>query len=249
MNSATLENDFPIESQTSVADKMALLQVRRLLNDKLGNYAYLEIGSFMGGSLTPFLRDSRCTAILSIDERNRQQPDERGITFDYVGITHQSMIDNLRDHGFDLKKLKTFDGSINDYPAANEKFDLVFIDGEHTDLACFRDFIYSCRLLKKDSVIVFHDSTIIYKALRIIQEYLTEAQEEFRFIKIKDSEVSCIFRSSLSAVKFEAYFQCEEDLDGFYQDAEKTVTSQLLKNRLDVNITIKLKDTPVQKAY
>jgi hypothetical protein len=249
MNAATLQSDFPIRSQTSDADKMALLQVRKILNDKLGNYTYLEIGSFMGGSLTPFLKDSRCSAILSVDERNRVQPDERGVKYDYAGITHQTMIDNLRDHGFDLKKLKTFDGSINDYPAANEKFDLVFVDGEHTDFACFGDFIYSHKLLKKDSVVVFHDSTLIYKALRIIQEYLTATQEQFRFIKVKDSEVSCIFRNSLSAVEFEAYFQCEEDLDGFYQNAEREVVSALLKNRLDVNVSIKLKDTPVEKAY
>ena len=249
MSSATLQDDFPIESQTSVADKMALLQVRRILNDSLGNYTYLEIGSFMGGSLTPFLKDSRCSAILSVDERNRQQPDERGVKFDYAGVTNQTMIDNLRDHGFDLKKLKTFDGSINNYPAADEKFDLVFVDGEHTDFACFRDFIHSHKLLKKDSVVVFHDSTIVYKALRIIQEYLSATQEKFRFIKVKDSEVSCIFRNSLSALKFESYFHCEEDLGGFYQNAENVLTTQLLKNRLDVNVSIKLKDMPVEKPY
>jgi hypothetical protein len=249
MSSPTLQDDFPIQSQTSDSDKMALLQVRRILNDNLGDYTYLEIGSFMGGSLTPFLKDSRCNAILSVDERNRQQPDERGVKFDYSGITQQTMIDNLKDHGFDVKKLRTFDGSINDYPAVNEKFDLVFIDGEHTDFACFRDFIHSNKLLKTDSVVVFHDSTLIYKALRIIQEYLIATQEKFRFIKVKDSDVSCVFRNSLSVVNFENYFQCEEDLDGFYQDAEKAVTTQLLKNRMDVNVTIKLKDTPVEKAY
>jgi hypothetical protein len=248
MTPATVQEEFPINSQTSMGDKIALLQVRKFLNENLGDYTYLEIGSFMGGSLTPFLKDSRCHSILSVDERNRVQPDERGIKYDYSGITHQTMIDNLKDHGFDVKKLRTFDGSINDYPVAGEKFDLIFIDGEHTDFACFRDFIHSHKLLREDSVVVFHDSTLIYKALRIIQEYLIATQERFRFIKVKDSDVSCIFRNSLSAVKLEKYFQCEEDLDAFYEAAENAVTAELIKNRVDVNVTINLKSMSVEKA-
>ena len=68
--------EFPINSQTSVTDRLALLQVRSLLQRTLPSYTYLEIGSFLGGSLTPFLRDPQCTRVLSIDERNRQQPPE-----------------------------------------------------------------------------------------------------------------------------------------------------------------------------
>src|ERR1700690_4369966 len=93
-----LADEFPIESQTSATDKLALLQVRNILRKTLATYDYLEIGSFLGGSLTPFLKDPQCRRILSVDERNRQQPDERGVKYDYSGITHQTMIDNLKRH-------------------------------------------------------------------------------------------------------------------------------------------------------
>ena len=69
-------NEFPINSQTSPTDKLSLLQIRDIFKKTLPTYSYLEIGSYLGGSLTPFLKDPQCSHILSIDERNRQQPDE-----------------------------------------------------------------------------------------------------------------------------------------------------------------------------
>jgi hypothetical protein len=244
-----LTDEFPIESQTSPSDKLALLQVRSILKRTVPSYNYLEIGSFMGGSLSPFLKDPQCRQILSIDERNRQQPDERGMKYDYSGITNQTMIDNLKNHGFDVRKLKTFDGSISEYQKAEDKFDLVFIDGEHTDFACFRDFIHSYRLLSENSVTVFHDSSLIYKSLRIIQEFLVATKERFRFVKVKDSDVSCIFRNSFSVLKLEEFFEIENDLGSFYQNSEIALLTAIMQNRLDVSINIKLKDTPTGKAY
>jgi Methyltransferase domain len=244
---ASLKDEYPIESQTSLTDKSALLQVRSILKKTVPSYKYLEIGSFMGGSLSPFLKDPQCSQILSVDERNRQQPDERGMKFDYSGITNQTMIDNLKNHGFDVRKLKTFDGSISEYQKAEDKFDLVFIDGEHTDFACFRDFIHSYRLLSENSVIVFHDSSLIYKSLRIIQEFLIATKERFRFIKVKDSDVSCIFRNSFSVLKLEGFFEIENDLSAFYQNSEVALLTAVIQNR--VEISFKLKDTPIGKAY
>ncbi len=245
----SLAGEFPIESQTSPTDKLALLQVRNILKRTLPAYDYLEIGSFLGGSLTPFLRDPQCRRILSVDERNRQQPDERGVKYDYSGITHQTMIDNLKNRGFDVGRLQTFDGSISGYHGSAGKFDAVFIDGEHTNFACFRDFIHGIKLLREDSVIVFHDSTLIYQALRIIQEYLVAAGERFRFVKVQDSEVSCIFRNSFSALKLEEFFKIENDLDGFYKQSEFALLSQVIKNRLEVNLNIQVKEMPTSRVY
>jgi predicted O-methyltransferase YrrM len=148
-----LANLFPISSQTSANDKLFLLGSMRLAH-KTGSYAYLEIGSFLGGSLTPFLMDPACKMVLSIDERGRVQPDERGISFDYSEITTQSMLDELNRRRIGTEKLRTFDGSINaltdNYTAA---FDVAFIDGEHTDEACFRDFLWTLPLMKSDAII------------------------------------------------------------------------------------------------
>ena len=45
---------FPIESQSSIRDKEFLLAAQRLMGDVAPCYDYLEIGSFLGGSLAPF---------------------------------------------------------------------------------------------------------------------------------------------------------------------------------------------------
>lgn len=74
---------------------------------KMRSYAYVEIGSFRGGSLTPFLMDRACSMVLSIDERGRVQPDERGIAYDYSEITTQSMLDELCCHDIQTDRLKT----------------------------------------------------------------------------------------------------------------------------------------------
>ena len=83
---ADIEHFFPVPSATSASDKLFLLGAMRLVREA-GAYRYLEIGSHLGGSLTPFLMDPTCEAVFSIDDRGRVQPDERGISFDYTGIT------------------------------------------------------------------------------------------------------------------------------------------------------------------
>jgi hypothetical protein len=244
-----LSDEFPIESQTSPTDKMVLLQARNILRKTLPSYTYLEIGSYLGGSLTPFLKDPQCLKILSIDERNRQQPDERGAKFDYSGITDQTMRDNLKKQGLDIRKLETFDGSISRYGESEARFDALFVDGEHTDFACFRDFIHGEKLLRENSIILFHDSSLIYKSLRIIQEYLLAANERFRFIKIRDSDMSCIFRNSFAALQLDELFPVEQDLEGFYRNAELALLAEVVRNRLDVSINVKVKDMPTSKAF
>ena len=246
-NIEDVQKEFPINSQTSVTDKIALLQVRQIMQRSLPSYAYLEIGSFLGGSLTPFLNDPRCERILSVDERNRQQSDERGVKYDYVGITHQTMIDNLLQQGFDLGKLTTFDGSIDAYRDAGLRFDLAFIDGEHTDFACFRDFIHARKLLKPDAVIAFHDSTLVYKSLRIIQEFLLASGERFKFVKVGNAEISCIFQNAFASLQPEEFFAVDLDLNAFYVNAEKVLLSSIVQNRLSINLS--WKDTPVTRAY
>jgi predicted O-methyltransferase YrrM len=81
------------------------------------------------------------------------------------------MIDNLKLLDLDLKKLEIFDKSIQHLPAFEKKYDLIFIDGEHTDNACFRDFLYSLKLVNDLGIILFHDSTIVYKGIQMCLIY------------------------------------------------------------------------------
>jgi hypothetical protein len=243
-----LKEEFPIEAQILPSDKLVLLQIRRILRG-IGTYTYCEIGSFLGGSLTPFLRDIQCRYILSVDERERAQPDERGARFDYAGITSQTMITNLISHGLETEKLETFDDSIDKLKDAKTKFDLMFIDGEHTDHACFRDFIHGKKFLSENSIIMFHDSDIIYKALRIIQEFLVATGSRFKFIKVKESAVSVIFLGDYSNPGFWEKFDVETDLDDYYARAENTLLEHLVRNRFTFVTNYALRDTLTVKAF
>lgn len=223
---------FPIESQSSDRDKEFLLSAKRLIDDVAPGYNYLEIGSFLGGSLAPFLGDPACASILSIDERGKTLPDERGALFDYAGITTQSMLDRLHQAGLATTKLTTHDGPIDTMPLPDRRFDLAFIDGEHTDQACFRDFLWALPMMKANSAILFHDSSLIYKAIRLIALYLRKEGRSFVFLKHGNSEMSAVFLGDLSRHDLGRYFEAGEDCDDFYASSEVTVLEHSIRNRV-----------------
>src|SRR4051812_12044666 len=72
-----------IPSQSTSDDKGSLLALQLAVRDAVGEYTYLEIGSYLGGSIQPHLLDPECRKIYSIDKRPRSQPDERGIDYIY----------------------------------------------------------------------------------------------------------------------------------------------------------------------
>jgi hypothetical protein len=245
--SIDLTTEFPIDSQTTNADKEVLLKIRTILK-KLPSYSYLEIGSYLGGSLTPFLKDNNCTKILSVDDRNLQLPDERGAIYDYSGIAHDNMILNLKSFGFDTTKIEVFDGSINEYINKNELYDFIFIDAEHTDWACFRDFIHSEKYFKEDCIIAFHDTQLIYKSIKIINELLISRGTKFKFFKINDSGISCLFLNKYADINIDEYFSIEHNLEQFYKMCEDKLLMELVSHRIEVvNQYFRIKPYPIFK--
>ena len=69
-----------------------MLKIMKFIGLKKNKYSYLEIGSLLGGSLTPFLRDKKCKKILSIDKRNQVLDDERHEKWSYKKIPCKLMI-------------------------------------------------------------------------------------------------------------------------------------------------------------
>jgi hypothetical protein len=230
MDKSLVLSEFPIKSQTSLQDKIVILKVISLFEF----YTYCEIGSFLGGSLTPHIKNEKCLNILSIDDRERAQPDERGVLYDYEGITSSSMIDNLKSVNLSIDKIETFDGSIQDLKNYNKQFDLIFIDGEHTDIACFRDFVYSLKLIKDSGIIMFHDSTIVYKGIQMILVYLESINLKYHFTKVKNSEMSLLF---LGEYNTDELF-VSENLEDFFNAAETYRIESLLSNRTKNNQVI-----------
>ena len=75
----------------------SLLGVHRAVMNKHGRFAYLEIGSHLGGSIQPYLLNSASLRIYSIDRRPSSQPDERerDCTVSYPENSTELMLHNL----------------------------------------------------------------------------------------------------------------------------------------------------------
>ena len=142
-----------VETQSNAKDRRSWLAVQRAVRQAKDSFVYLEIGSYLGGSLQQYLQDPRCRRIYSIDNRTR---DER-----HAENSEQAMLDNLRraaPGGTD--KLVCFASDARDvHPRAiDEAPDICFIDGEHTDRAVLSDFAFCLAVCAPDAAILFHDA-------------------------------------------------------------------------------------------
>ena len=159
-----------IATQTSIQDRRAMLGVHHAVIAKVGSFAYLEIGSHLGGSIQPYLVSPACTRIYSIDPRPLSQPDDRGEghVAHYPDNSTARMLDNLRaiDAGA-VDKITCFESDARDVDAAaiETKPTILFIDGEHTEEAVKSDFAFCRRHVAAGGVILFHDFPIIKEAI------------------------------------------------------------------------------------
>jgi hypothetical protein len=159
--------DF-VEAQLGPEDRRSLLALHTAWREAYRTFAYLEIGSHLGGSLQALVRDPACDAIVSIDLRPAAQPDERGQVYEYEANSTARMLDGLgRIPGADLVKLTTVDASTDALQptqmAVRPKACLV--DGEHTDAAALRDARFCRALVGDEGCIAFHDSQVVYRGL------------------------------------------------------------------------------------
>jgi len=167
---------FILDSQTDHNDKKMLLALQACVRTKVETYTYVEIGSWMGGTLVPHLMDTKCGRIISIDKRPAAQADERGCTWYYVSTSTRMMLDRLESHlpATALAKLETYDCDAQDLPdqGRSAKFDLAFIDGEHTNRAAFQDFISLLPLAQQNCIIAFHDANFVTDAICNVETLL-----------------------------------------------------------------------------
>jgi len=182
-----------------------------------GEFKYLEIGSYLGGSLAPLLIEEKCKAVLSIDDRGRILPDQRGQSFDYSAVTELDMIENLSKSGFPINKLKCFDGSIENYDfAVVDSFEFCFIDGEHTNEAVFRDFIYSIDHMNNNAAILFDDSNLVFDGIKNCKTYLDMKKVKYKIFHISDTRLILIVINDFIFLDF-SDLSTSEDITHFYQ--------------------------------
>ena len=172
-----------VESQTTAADRLSLLALQAACRERHAEYVYLEIGSYLGGSLQPYVIDPRCKLIISIDPRPQASPDERGYPSGYSGNSTEGMLRNLAGiPGAQLEKVHTIEASTSEVSPEEipARPNLCFSDAEHTDDAALRDARFCLSVMDGEGCIAFHDSQILYKALNAFVRELEESGIDFQ---------------------------------------------------------------------
>ena len=234
MNNKIIKKNFPINSQTSDIDKLVILNVIKVIKKNKKKFNYLEIGSFLGGSLTPFLSEKKCQLVMSIDKRKQKQDDERNEEWSYKNIDEKDMVNGLKKHGLNTSKLKTFNGDIKNFKT-KKKFDLSFIDGIHTDINTFSDFLNVLKLTTKDCIVLFHDSSIIFKSISMINLLLSNQKYKFKLAKFKNSEITGIFFKKYAQLNLNNLISPTEKFDRFCKTAGENLLLEQINNRLKIN--------------
>jgi hypothetical protein len=157
-----------VPTETTLLDRYSLLALYNACHEAFGSFAYLEIGSHLGGSLQVLLADERCTSITSIDSRPPSVQDAQVETIAYPENSTERMLKYLEFvPGGDLSKLRTIEASTEAVSPdeLEERPRLCFIDGEHTVEAALRDARFSRAAIGDDGVIAFHDRVVVRPAI------------------------------------------------------------------------------------
>lgn len=179
-----------ISTQATDRDQRSLRACREAVRRAAGRYAYLEIGSHLGGSLLPHVEDPACHFMWSIDPRPAAQPDARGMRFAYPNNSTAAMVERLATVDPHVRaRLRCLDAPTTDIdPAAiATPPELCFIDGEHTDAAVLDDYAFCRRVLAPHGLIVFHDAPVIYNALADIVRDLDTAGVSYSALALPDT--------------------------------------------------------------
>jgi hypothetical protein len=190
-----------ILSQTTEADRKSLLAVQRCVREGQ-EYVYLEIGSYLGGSIQPHLLDPRCKKIYSIDKRQLLSPDERSEAPGYPANSKEHMISLLTALDPEsIAKIDCIDGDTGSLSPTriSDRPNLCFIDGEHTARAVAADFDFCLRVCTASGTIVFHDSEIVFRGLRSVISKLKRERRLFSTRALSDVVyVVCLGDSDIS---------------------------------------------------
>jgi hypothetical protein len=162
-------------------------------------YDYLEIGSYLGASLHGHLSNDKCNSVTSVDLRPQGViKDERhGVNdvFQYNSTT-QDMLGVLEKHNIPTDKLTCIDGTVDNIPA-DKRFDLAFIDAEHTNDAVFYDATHCLPLMKESCIMLFHDAWVVYEGLEKFSNYLDSIDRPFAAAKMEGSDIYGLAMGSL----------------------------------------------------
>jgi Methyltransferase domain len=213
---------FKIETQSTGKDQRSFLAIQNFIRNNFQQYTYLEVGSHLGGSLFPYLLDSRCNSVISVDPRPPVLPDERG-DISYTGNSTQRMIDSIVAAGGSklIAKLTTIESDVSSVSAdqAGSNVRVSLIDAVHTNDAVFRDFLTVYHLANKDSLIAFHDSILIADACRNVEALLKYLKVPHRAFYLSD-QVFLVALGSMAEKSFAELGPIALDPEEFYSTSK-----------------------------
>lgn len=189
INNLDLKLFEKISSQSNDHDKQSLLACQLAARELTEGYNYLEIGSYLGGSIQPHLLDEKCRKIYSIDKRPPVQPDERGVEYQYLNNSTARMLENLKLVApAQIDKVTAIDGDTRQLEPSEirDKITLCYIDGEHTDAAVLSDFKFCLSVLSENGAILFDDANIIYNGIADCLQHLKDKSVNFRAFSLPD---------------------------------------------------------------
>lgn len=185
-----------IHTQTSPGERRSLLAIQRTTARKHDKFSYLEIGSYLGGTIQPYFLDDRCYYIYSIDPRPVKVVDDRSQGYiDYDNNSSQRMLDLLKNMSTNnINKIECIELNSSDIDPTQivHRPEIVFIDGEHTDEAALADFFFCEKVISDTGTIIFHDFSIIYQAVIDACKYLNEKGRNYTAFKLEE-EIFAIF--------------------------------------------------------
>lgn len=233
-----------IPSQSTDEDKSSFLFIQNTIREINECYTYLEIGSYMGGTIQPYLTDPKCCKIYSIDKRPQFQPDARGRIFEYPENLTKRMLNELQSSypDADTGKIATFDA---DASMVNKKDvdippQICLIDGEHNNKAVFSDFRFCFSVCAANGIIILHDANLVLKGIFAIEKFLKKGGVKYKGYVLK----SCLFVFLLNgyADKLnESFITQAIDKNQYFSIAKKAIKSERQKS-LYVNFKSKIKN-------
>lgn len=176
-----------IETQSSAGDRESWLVLQNWARNLTEGYAYLEIGSHLGGSLQQVIVDPMCRQLYSIDKRPTIQADDRGMDFEYKGNSTARMLANLNRVVSDpTERLLCFDADARDIDRGLIAIppSLCFIDGEHSCSAAFSDFLFCLSVCSETAAIYFHDDIVIIEAIEKAMQELKRRRKKSTPVKL-----------------------------------------------------------------
>jgi len=187
----------------------------------------------MGGTLVPHLIDPLCRHVFSIDKRPLTQLDERGVYFDYNANSTKAMLHALESHvpPSAFLKLTTYDFDVSELSSdqISLKANFAFIDAEHTNVAVFRDFMYTRRFLAEPFMIGFHDANLTFDGVQNIECLLRYEGVKFKSFFLPDS-VFVILTGDLANISCQSLERFSVDRETFIHASRVALWKQVAAN-------------------